>query len=589
MLAELLISDFAIINELRLGLSSDFNVLTGETGAGKSIIIDAVSLLLGGRAEAVTIRSNAERALIEGTFHLDQETRASVDPLLAEHGLEGDETGVLALSREIRRNGRTVCRVNGRSVALSILKDIGQCLVDIHGQSEHLSLLRVREHINLLDRYAGLWEQRAQFAQAAAQARQARHELDELVRDERELARRADLLKFQVEEIGAAKLKPGEEAGLEQERLRLANAEHLAQLTDEAYAILYEGGNEAPSVMDALAQVNRALAALIKIEPALGELTQAVETAGYTLDDAARTIHDYREKIEFSPKRLEQVEERLDLIKRLMRKYGQSIEEVLQFAQEAAQELDGIAHRDERIGQLREQEQDLLHQVGRLGQALSKVRRLAAERLAAQIEAELNDLRMAGARFGVSIEWEADEEGAFATLPAGGEPGRYAFDATGLDRIEFLVAPNVGEGLKPLAKIASGGETSRLMLALKTVLARADHTPTLIFDEIDQGIGGRVGAIVGRKLWGLTQAQAQVAHQVICITHLPQLAGYGDAHFKVEKRVDGDRTVALIDKLNKRARVQEIAQMLGASGGGAVKSAQEILEAVEAEKAKSKA
>ncbi len=585
MLTELLINDFAIIDTLHVTLSPHFNILTGETGAGKSIIIDAVSLLLGGRSDAVVIRTEAERAIVEGTFRLVSDTREAVDPLLVEHGLEGDDADVLTLSREVRRNGRTVCRVNGRSVALSTLKDIGQCLVDIHGQSEHLSLLRVREHVNLLDRYAGLWEQRAQLAQAAAHAGQVRRELAEMVRDERELARRADLLQFQVEEIGAAKLKPGEEVELEQERVRLANAEHLAQLADEAYALLYEGEGETPAVLDALAQVGRALAALVKIDPALGDLAQSVEGAGYVLDDAAHTIRAYREKIEFSPRRLEQAEERLDLIKRLKRKYGQSIEQVLAFAAHAAQELESITHRDERIQELREQEEQVLRKIGRQGRALSDARRAAARQLAAQIEVELNDLRMAGARFEVSIEWTPDENGAYAAPPqAEEENGRYAFDASGLDRVEFLVAPNVGEGLKPLAKVASGGETSRLMLALKTVLARADRTPTLIFDEIDQGIGGRVGGVVGRKLWELTQSSA--SHQVICITHLPQLAGYGDAHFRVEKSVAGDRTVTQVNKLNKKARVQEIAQMLGASGEGAVQSAQEILDAVQAEKGK---
>ncbi len=605
MLTELSINDFAIIDRLHLKLSPHFNVLTGETGAGKSILIDAVSLLLGGRAEAVVVRAEAERALIEGTFHLDSDTRELIEPLLMEHGLEGDDPESLVLAREVRRNGRTVCRVNGRTVSLAMLKEIGQWLVDIHGQSEHLSLLRVREHINLLDRYAGLWEQRARFAQVVARLREVRRELDALVRDERTLAQRSDLLRFQIEEIGAARLRPGEEGELEQEYTRLAHAEQLAQLADEAYTLLYEGGHETTSVLDALAQVQRALAGLVKIDPALQEVAQTVEEAGYALDDAAHAIQAYREKIEFSPARLEQVGERLDLIKRLKRKYGASIEQVLQFAENAARELESIVHRDERIEQLRQQETELLHEIGRQGQWLSEARRLAAGQLTAQVEAELNDLRMAGARFGVSIQWTPDENGAYVPAAGapkrgseGGVPTRYAFDATGLDQVEFLVAPNVGEGLKPLTKIASGGETSRLMLALKAVLARADRTPTLIFDEIDQGIGGRVGAIVGRKLWRLTLPETRAAgkkhkagdrlsaHQVICITHLPQLAGYGDVHFKVEKLVVGQRTVARVDKLDKKARVRELAQMLGASGEGALQSAQEILQAVQADKAR---
>lgn len=586
MLSELTISDLAIIDELHVQLAPGFNVLTGETGAGKSIIIDAVSLLLGGRAEVEMVRAGAERAQVEGTFHLSQEVRAAVEPLLAENGLEGDEPDTLVLGREVRRGGRSVCRVNGRAVALSVLKDIGQHLIDIHGQSEHLSLLRVREHVNLLDRYAGLWEQRTQFGQVVTQLRQVRRELESLLKDEREMARRADLLQFQIEEIGSAKLKPGEDATLEQERTRLANAEQLAALADEAYQALYEGAGETPAALDSLAQATKALTGLAKIDQALGEHVQTAENAAAQLDDLARTIRAYRERIEFSPKRLEQVEDRLDMLKRLKRKYGNTIEEVLAFAENAARQLDGITHASERIEELGRQEETLLRQIGAMGQALSDARQAAAQKLAAGIEAELNDLRMSGARFDVDIQWAEAENGAFV-----GER-RCAFDSTGLDKVEFLVAPNVGEGLKPLAKIASGGETSRLMLALKAVLARADQTPTLIFDEIDQGIGGRVGAVVGRKLWELTEAggrkpqpRDRLAHQVICITHLPQLAGYGDAHFRVEKGTSSGRTTTNVSALDDQLRVQELAQMLGASGEGAVQSAQEILATVEQAKA----
>jgi len=581
MLTELTISDLAIIDELHLQMAPGFNVLTGETGAGKSIIIDAVSLLLGGRAEAEIVRTGAERALVEGTFHLNPEIRTVIEPILIENGLEGDEPDTLTLGREIRKGGRSVCRVNGRTVSLAVLREISQYLVDIHGQSEHLSLLRVREHINLLDRYADLWDKRTQFGQLVAQLREVRRELESLLQGEREMARRADLLQFQIEEIGSARLKPGEDVALEQERARLANAEQLAALADEVYQALYEGAGETPAALDALAQAAKALAGLARIDPTLSEHVQTAESVTAQIDDLARTIRAYRERIEFSPQRLEQVEERLDAIKRLKRKYGNTIEEVLAFAENAAAQLDGITHATERIAELRQREEELLRRIGALGKELSDARKAAADRLAAGIEAELNDLRMAGARFGVDIKWTPAEDGAFV-----GE-GRYAFDSTGLDRVEFLVAPNVGEGLKPLAKIASGGETSRLMLALKTVLARADQTPTLIFDEIDQGIGGRVGAVVGRKLWELTTASHQpsvISHQVICVTHLPQLAGYGDVHFKVEKKAAEGRTTTRVQALDSKRRVEELAQMLGASGEGAVQSAQEILATVAREK-----
>jgi DNA repair protein RecN (Recombination protein N) len=471
----------------------------------------------------------------------------------------------------VRREGRNVCRVNGRTVSLAILKEIGQKLVDVHGQSEHLSLLRVREHLYLLDRYAGLDGQREALAAQVRELNHVRRDLSELLRSERDAARRMDLLTFQINEIEAAKLKPGEDKSLLEERTRLANAEKLAALAEEAVQALYDGSDEQASASDLLGQAARAVGHL----------------------------RAYRENIEFNSKRLDHVEERLDLIKTLSRKYGGAdIEAILARAEEARQELDGITHAEERVEELRKRETALLKQIGQAGAALSAARRRAGAELARAIEVELQDLRMEGAKFGVDVQWEEADEGAIVSrkqLEGLGVKGyrsqaatdstqstmRVAFDATGLDRVEFLVAPNLGEGLKPLAKIASGGETSRLMLALKGVLARADRTPTLIFDEIDQGIGGRVGAVVGRKLWRLT-----TTHQVVCITHLPQLAAFGDMHFKVDKEVQGERTVTHVQPLSGRARVIELAQMLGAESRTGKESAEEILETVTKEKSR---
>ena len=411
------------------------------------------------------------------------------------------------------------------------------------------------------------------FTSLAARLRDVRRELGELLKSEAELARRADMLKFQIEEIRSARLKPGEDDELAIEQKRLANAETLAALADDAYTALYEGAGEAPAALDALAKAQKAIAGLAKIDPKFAGHSSTIEAVTAQIDDLAHEVRRYREAIEYSPKRLDAVEDRLDLIKRLKRKYGATIADVIAFGERAAQELNGLEHSSERIEALRKEEDRLLHEIGRAGKDLSAARKAAAEKLSAGIEAELNDLRMAGARFAVDLKWEPAENGAYAN----GQ--RVAFDAAGLDRVEFLVAPNVGEGLKPLVKIASGGETARLMLALKTVLSRADQTPTLIFDEIDQGIGGRVGSTVGQKLWGLSQN-----HQVVCITHLPQLAGYGDAHFKVDKTSEDERTLTHVTPLTDKARVDELAQMLGASGEGAIKSAKEILENVAEEK-----
>lgn len=569
MLVELNIKNFAIIDELNLRFSPGFNVLTGETGAGKSIIIDAVSTLLGGRAESEYIRAGADESQVEGIFHLDETRQAAILPLLQEDGLGGEDAETLILAREIRRSGRNICRVNGRAVTLSILEQIAQRLVDIHGQSEHLSLLRVREHVNLLDRYADLWPLRSQVADKVSALRQVQRELQELLRDERELARRADLLEYQVQEIAAARLEVSEEEELEAERNRLANAERLTELADEAYRALGESEGEQSSAIDLIDLAVRNLTILEKIDPSLAERRRVAEEISYQLEDLTQSLRDYCDQVEYDPARLRQVEERLDLIHSLKRKYGDSIEEILAFGQAAQHELEAITHSEERVEELQAEEDRLLHEIGDLAAQLSALRREAGAQLSATVEAELADLKMERARFGVSIEQSEDADGVWV-----GDK-RYTFDGTGIDRVEFLIAPNVGEPLKPMVKIASGGETSRLMLALKTVLSAADETPTLIFDEIDQGIGGRAGSVVGYKLWSLSPK-----HQVLCVTHLPQLAGYGDTHYKVEKKVVKDRTVTSVQELDTDSRLEELAQMLGTATEVTRQSAQEILEEV---------
>jgi len=571
LLTELTITNFAIIDELRLRFTSGFNVLTGETGAGKSIIIDAVGLLLGGRADATVIRAGSKRAQVEGIFRLDDQLQSQINPVLEREGLESDAPDTLILGREIRATGRNYCRVNGRTVSLSLLEEISQPLVDIHGQGEHLSLLRVRAHQRFLDCYGNLEEQQEVLAQEVKKLRAVRIELVGLLRDEQELARRVDQLTYQVQEIESARLQPDEEEDLAAERNRLANAEQLNLVTGEAYAALYEGGEEQLSAADLLGQAVRALNQLGKIDPGLQEQERLAESLAIQIDELARTLHDYQESIEFSPARLAQVEERLSLIYSLKRKYGHSIEEILAFGERAQAELDSITHSEERIEALREEEELLRHAIGRLAADLSQARREAGERLAGEVEAQLADLNMEGARFAVDLSWTEEPDGVYV-----GEQ-TLACDERGIDRTEFLIAPNVGEGLKPLVKVASGGETSRLMLALKTVLSTADETPTLIFDEIDQGIGGRVGGVVGRKLWGLTQADG-LQHQVLCVTHLPQIAGYADTHFHVEKGVSEQRTATHIRVLSDADRVEELAVMLGTPSDGTRRSAQEILE-----------
>jgi DNA repair protein RecN (Recombination protein N) len=580
-----------------LTLAPGFSVLTGETGAGKSIIVDAVELVLGGRADMTVVRAGADQAIVEAAFRLEPERQAAIAPVLEREELQGDEADLLLLGREVRLNGRNVCRVNGRTVTLTLLREVAEGLVDIHGQSEHLSLLRVSQHVNLLDRYAELWPLRTQVAEKVAQVRAARRELADLLRSEEELARRADLLQFQIGEIHAAALEPGEEEALVEERLRLTNAEQLAALATEALQALEGGGEEAAGASDLLGVALRALERLARVDPAQEPQAKSAESASYQVQELARNLRVYQDEIEYSPRRLQEVEDRLALIRRLERKYGATIPDVLAHAEQAVQELETITHSEERIVELRAEEERLLAELSELAVALSAKRREAAGRLAAGIEMELSDLRMEGARFGVDFEWREDDRGVTVTesqisdLQSQVSAGRFAFDSSGIDHVEFLVSPNPGEPLKPLARIASGGETSRLMLALKTVLSRADETPTLVFDEIDQGIGGRVGATVGEKLWQLATGTGPggLRHQVLCVTHLPQLAGFGDVHFHVEKRVEeaeaGERTVTRVHRLAGQAQVKELAQMLGAAGESAYRSAEEILEQVAARKA----
>ena len=567
MLTELRIENFAIIDQLELQFGAGLAVFTGETGAGKSIIIDALETVLGNRADSTFIRSGAERASIEATFHLVDPVRIPIHELLQTEELL-DDPDFVTLGRELRLNGRNVARVNGRSVNVNLLHEIGEYLVDIHGQSQHLSLLRVRQHLGLLDGFADTEELLGAYQETYRKLQAVRRELEALRQSEREAARRSDLLTYQVEEIDAAHLKTGEEEGLREERTRLANAEGLANLSQQALQLLDDGNPESPAITDLLGEVVDALQDLARIDSGQAAISTQATIIFEEVADLSRELRDYLESVEFNPKRLEQVEERLDLINSLKRKYGDTIEAILAAADQARQELENITHAEERTQELQVEQNNLLTQLAKRGLALSEKRRDAAEQLARAIETELNDLRMPGARFQVAFERRTSPDGV--PLPDG---ERLAFDLTGLENVEFLVETNPGEGLKPLVKIASGGETARLMLALKNVLAKADHVPTLIFDEIDQGIGGRVGTVVGHKLWQLTNR-----HQVLCITHLPQLAAFGQQHFQVQKQIEGGRTTTAVHSVEGEARLNELAQMLGEISLGTLKSAQEILQ-----------
>jgi DNA repair protein RecN (Recombination protein N) len=553
MLTELRIENFAIIQRLELSFGTGLLAFTGETGAGKSILLDAITALVGGPFDAAFIRSGADRAALEAVFHLPSGSRADLLEVLEREGLLDEGSADLTLGRELRREGRSVARINGRAVAIGLLREVGSYLVDIHGQSEHLSLLNVKQHLALLDRYAGSDDLLAAYKKTYAQLSALRRELKALREMEDEAQRRTDLLNFQAGEIEAARLQDGEDEALKQERSRLANAETLATAAQTALALLEESASDVPSITDLMGELVQSVHAIARVDEGQAGIAEQAETLADSAADLARDLRAYLEAIEFNPRRLAEVEERLNLIHLLLRKYGGSIPSALAFAADARRQLDQMANAGERIVELEADESRLLAQLAEQAAALTQSRRAAGERLGSAVERELADLSMAGARFAVDMQHKPDPHGLLQS-----DGSRAAFDASGADVVEFLIAPNPGEGLKPLVKIASGGETSRLMLALKNVLAQADYVPTLIFDEIDQGIGGRVGAVVGEKLWQLGRT-----HQVMCVTHLPQLAAFGDQHYHVRKQVDGGRTTTIVETLEGPRRVEELAAMLG--------------------------
>jgi len=567
MLTELHIQNFAIIDKLDLRFGAGLIILTGETGAGKSIILDAVVMLIGGKADTTFVRTDSDAAFVEGVFQLKGPERAAVHEVLNREELM-DDPDYVVLMREVRREGRSVARINGRTVNVGLLKEIGALLIDIHGQAEHLSLLDPRAHLGLLDRYADVSKPLNEYRQSYHALQTLRKELSDLHKAQSDSERRTEMLTYQVEEIESAHLKVGEDEELRKERDRLANAESLAQNAQEALAILEDGSPDTPAATDLFGQAAQAMAALAKIDAGQAELSNQAEVMLDTLSDIIHELRNYLEEIEFNPKRLEDVEERLDLIHSLTRKYGGSIPAVVAYGTDSKKQLETITGAADRIAELEMKEAKLLEKLSKQGTTLSEKRKSAAETMGKGIELELDDLRMASAQFGVDFQTKPDLNG----IPLA-DGTRLAFDQNGLDRIEFLVAPNPGEGLKPLAKVASGGETSRLMLGLKNVMARADEVPSLIFDEIDQGIGGRVGMVVGHKLWNLSRS-----HQVFCVTHLPQLAVFGDQHYQVQKLVDKGRTLTRVEPLEGEPRLLELSQMLGEVGEGTLRSAHELLQ-----------
>ncbi|MBI3610543.1 MAG: DNA repair protein RecN [Nitrospirae bacterium] len=554
MLRELRIRNFAIIDRLEIRFDPQLNVLTGETGSGKSILVDAVDLLLGGRASAEQIRTGCDEAVLEAAFEISPQSPISHQ--LIETDIPGEGGDDLIVRRVLARSGKSRAYMNGHLVTIGQLQQFGDLLVDIHGQHEHQSLLRSDQQLFLLDAFGERLPLREEYHRHYLTFRKTTDELTALQALERDRFQREDLLKFQIHEIGSAQLSPGEDGRLERERTVLANAERLALFADEAYRRLYAADG---AILSQMAQVESSIDALVRTDERMKSMAESCSGAVAQLREIAERLRDYKEGIEYDPERLERITDRLHLMASLKKKYAPSVEGILELHQKIQEELAILSARDERLQSLQETLDAGRVKCAELAQRLTKGRIRTARLLEKRVESELGQLKMGKTRFVIRIE-----------------SGRGAddFGPAGADTVEFLVAPNPGEEPKPLARIASGGELSRIMLSLKTILASADRVPTLIFDEVDAGIGGSVAEVVGQRLTELGRRR-----QVLCITHLPQIASQASTHFTVEKSLSDGRAVTKVKRLEREDRVEEIARMLGGRQitSTAVRHAREML------------
>ncbi|MBA3947205.1 MAG: DNA repair protein RecN [Herpetosiphonaceae bacterium] len=555
MLLELNIRDFAIIDRLNLQLAPAFNVLTGETGAGKSIIIDALGTLRGDKVDTTFVRAGCTSARIEGIFAL--EDCGDVIPLLAEYGLMDEDDDQVIVTREINAlSGRSVARINGRAVNAATLRDVGGRLVDIHGQHEGVSLFNWRTHLDILDRYGNHLSLRAEVGDCVDQLRGVRNQLAELRRSEARRQERIDELQYQIEEITAAKLHAGEEEELARERLLLQNGSKITALANGAYALLSQSDESRKgslALSDGMVKLVSSLDELLRFDPTLEEAVEQARDLQFRMEDLCSVVRDYRDSLEWDPNRAEEIEERFLLLRNLQRKYGGNAAELIDSVVTSQEALERLLHSAEHIADLVVEERRLLAELSRKAVELSGKRVVAATELARRIEQSMGDLAMPHVHFLVAVEQTVQPDGV--RLP--GQEQTVAFDRSGIDRVEFMLSPNPGEPLKPLARIASGGESARLLLAMKSILSSVDIVPTLVFDEVDVGVGGRAGSVVGEKLWAMSDR-----HQVICITHLPQVAAFGDVHYTIAKQVEGGRTRSTVTPLEMDARVDEVAAML---------------------------
>ncbi len=552
MLETIRITNYALIDSVELEFDAGFNVLTGETGAGKSIIVGALGLILGARASSDAVRQGTKRATVEAVFRLPH-VSPRLQAIFEDHDIELEDESLL-ISRIVYPEGRSKAYVGGQLAPLAVLSAIGDELVDLHGQHEHQSLMRGDRQLDLVDAYAKLHDARDALRDEVRALREIEHAIEKLESDDRDRSRHLEFLKFELEEIRKANLDPGEEEDLKQRQRTIAHAEGIVNAAAQAYSLLYDRDNDS-----AIAQVDEASRALEKMadaDPALGELAKQLDAARETLANVAEEVREFTELPEFDPAELDHVQQRLETIRGLKRKFGDSIELILAYADKAEAEIDTFENRDAALAELQAKQKRAMDEVMSRAKALRKKRVAAAKKLQQQAEPALQALGMKGARFEATISEEGLSE-------------------SGIDRARFQLAANAGEKMGSLKSVASGGEVSRVMLALKATFAEADAIPTLIFDEIDTGVGGAVANEVAAKLASLAES-----HQVICITHLPQLAAAGDAHFCVAKETSDGRTHTSVDRIDAEQRIEELARLLdGSVSAVSLEHARSLLDA----------
>lgn len=533
MLNQLSVRNVAVIDKLDINLHDGVSVLTGETGAGKSIIIDSINMILGDRANKELVRYGTDKAVVQAVFDAPK----SVINILEENDIDVEDETVI-ITRQVTKEGKSVARINGMVVTLNILREISDRLINIHGQHDNQALLTPIRHITFLDAYADNEEYINRYKDILSKKREIEKKISSLEMDEQEKMQRIDLLEYQVNEIKKASLEKGEEDDLREQRDIYTNAEQITKSVNEAYMNLYEG-DEIQSAYDGISIAVNEISQISDLNPQLKSIYDTLNEIMYSLEDTAHEIKEFGETVEFDEQTLNEIEERLDLISRLKRKYGNSIEEILEYLKKAESELNDIKLSDERTNELKEELKNITKELKEKGNVLTQRRENAAKVLEENIEKSLHELNMEKSKFKVSIE----NDGTF-------------YD-NGMDKVEFLISTNPGEPLKPLVKIASGGELSRVMLAIKSILADSDGVDTMIFDEIDTGVSGKAAMSIAKKLAVIAKNK-----QVICITHLTQLTAMADNHYLIQKNTDGEMASTTLKELDEEGRELELARII---------------------------